>query len=99
MTPYELIRRPVITEKNTMLMEAGQYTFEVSPKATKQQVKAAVETIFNVSVVAVNTMRVPAKQTVKRRRGGRPIVGRSAGYKKAMVKLAPGQRIDIFEVV
>ncbi|MDQ3856813.1 MAG: 50S ribosomal protein L23 [Chloroflexota bacterium] len=99
MSPYDLIRRPVITEKNTLLMEQGQYTFEVSPSATKPQIKAAVETVFNVNVLTVNTVSMPGKQRLKRRRGGRPLVGRSPGYKKAVVKLAPGQRIDIFEGV
>ena len=97
MNAYDLIRRPIVTEKNTLLMESGQYTFEVAPKATKQQVKAAIEEIFKVSVVAVNTMNVDPKQNVKRRRGARPVPGQSAGYKKAIVKLAEGQRIEIFE--
>lgn len=97
MNAYDLIRRPIISEKNTLLMESGQYTFEVSSKATKEQVKAAVETIFKVNVVAVNTLNVSPKESLKRRRGGRPLVGQSAGYKKAVVRLAAGQRIDIFE--
>lgn len=97
MSPYDLIRRPVITEKNTMLIEQGQYTFEVLPSATKADVKAAIETIFNVRVLTVNTMNVKPETKLKRRRGGRPIPGKSAAYKKAIVKLAPGQRIEIFE--
>lgn len=97
MSPYDLIRRPVITEKNTMLMESGQYTFEVARSATKQQVRDAIQTIFNVRVVDVNTLNVRPEPKLKRRRGGRPLVGTAAGYKKAIVKLAPGQRIDIFE--
>ena len=99
MNPYDLIRRPVVSEKNTMLMESGQYTFEVAPKATKQQVKQAVEQIFSVKVLTVNTINVSPEEKLKRRRGGRPIVGRAPGWKKAIVKLAPGDRIDIFEGV
>ncbi len=100
MSPYELIKRPVITEKNTMLMEHGQYTFEVAPTATKHEIKEAVEKIFNVKVVSVNTIHVPGKTKIKRRRGiPRGIVGRSKGRKKAVVKLAEGQRIELFEGV
>ncbi len=83
-----------------MLMESGQYTFEVMPNATKQQVKQAVEQIFNVQVVAVNTINVSSRESNKRvrtRQGARRIEGRTAGWKKAIVKLAPGQRIEIFE--
>lgn len=99
MHPYDLIRRPVVSEKNTMLMEQGQYSFEVSPNATKQQVKEAVETIFKVRVLTVNTVSVHAKERMKRRRGGRPIAGHTQSWKKAVVKLAPGDSIDIFEGV
>lgn len=100
MNAYDLIRRPLITEKNTLLMEQGQYTFEVAPKANKQEIKRAVETIFKVNVVSVNTIKVPSKTRLKRQRGlPRPIAGRSPGWKKAIVKLAPGQRIDTFEGV
>ena len=97
MNPYELIRRPIVSEKNTMLMEIGQYTFEVATSATKPQVKEAVEQIFNVQVSSVNMITIHPKEKLKRRRGGRPIVGYTAKRKKAIVKLAPGQRIDIFE--
>ncbi len=97
MSPYDLIRRPVVSEKNTMLMESGQYIFEVVPEATKHQVKEAIESIFNVQVLTVNTINVHPREKMKRRRGGRPIMGRTASWKKAIVKIAPGQRIDIFE--
>ena len=100
MSPYDLIRRPIISEKNTMLMESGQYTFEVMPDATKHQVKAAVETIFNVRVLTVNMMVVKPREKAKRVRskeGVRRVEGSTAGWKKAIVKLAPGQRIDIFQ--
>jgi large subunit ribosomal protein L23 len=96
----DIIRRPLITEKNTMLMEQGQYSFEVDPEANKIQIKAAVESTFNVRVKAVNTLNVKRKKRsrVASRRGGR-IVGYEAAWKKAIVTLQPGERIDLFEQV
>lgn len=96
----DIIRRPLITEKNTILMEYGQYTFEVAPAANKIQIKAAVEQAFKVNVKAVNTMNVKPRKKSRAagRRGGR-IEGTEAGWKKAIVTLAPGERIDIFEQV
>lgn len=102
MSPYDLIRRPVVSEKNTLLMEDGQYIFEVAPSATKHQVKDAIQKIFKVTVLTVNTMNVRSEEKSKRVRvrGGGGVIrlpGRTAGWKKAIVKLAPGERIDIFE--
>jgi large subunit ribosomal protein L23 len=96
----DIIRRPLITEKNTMLMEIGQYSFEVDPEANKIQIKAAVELTFNVRVKAVNTLNVKRKvrSRVASRRGGR-ISGHEAAWKKAIVTLQPGDRIDLFEQV
>ena len=96
----DVIRRPLITEKNTVLMEIGQYTFEVAPEANKFQIREAVEKTFNVKVRAVNTMNVKpkAKSRTASRRGGR-ITGHEAAWKKAIVTLAPGDRIDLFEQV
>ena len=96
----DVIRRPLITEKNTILMEHGQYSFEVAPSANKFQIKAAVEQTFKVKVKAVNTLNVkPRKKSrTASRRGGR-IEGTQAGWKKAIVTLAPGERIDVFEQV
>lgn len=96
----DIIRRPRITEKNTRLMEVGQYTFEVATEANKFQIREAVEATFNVKVAAVNTMNVKpkAKSRVASRRGGR-IVGARPGWKKAIVTLKPGYRIDLFEQV
>ncbi len=95
-----ILRRPLITEKNTRLMEQDQYSFEVDPAANKIQIREAVERTFNVRVKAVNTMVVKpkAKSRVASRRGGR-IVGARPGWKKAVVTLQPGDRIDIFEQV
>ena len=96
----DVIKRPLITEKNTVLMELGQYSFEVATEANKIQIKAAVETTFNVRVKAVNTLNVKRKvrSRVASRRGGR-ITGHEAAWKKAIVTLQPGERIDLFEQV
>jgi large subunit ribosomal protein L23 len=96
----DVIKRPLITEKNTLLMEQGQYSFEVAKEANKIQIRAAVEATFNVHVKAVNTLNVKRKvrSRVASRRGGR-IVGHEAAWKKAIVTLQPGDRIDLFEQV
>jgi len=87
---YDIIRGPVITEKSTLGSEHGQVTFRVSMDATKPEIKAAVEGLFDVKVNAVNTLRQAGK--VKRFRGR---LGRRVETKKAMVKLADGQSIDV----
>jgi large subunit ribosomal protein L23 len=87
---YDLVRAPVITEKATMGSEYGQVTFRVPLDATKGEIKAAVESVFNVKVKAVNTLRQLGK--TKRFRGH---VGRRSDYKKAIVSLAAGQTIDV----
>jgi large subunit ribosomal protein L23 len=96
----DVIRRPLITEKNTVLMEHGQYTFVVAPEANKLQIREAVEKTFNVKVKAVNTLNVKpkAKSRMASRRGGR-ITGHERSWKKAIVTLAPGESIDLFERV
>jgi large subunit ribosomal protein L23 len=92
--PFEIIRRPVVTEKSTLLQDEDRYTFEVAKSATKHQIKEAVEEAFNVTVVKVNTMTVRGK----RRRLG-PRFSTSKSWKKAVVQLAPGNTITIFEGV
>ena len=87
---YRIIRAPVITEKATAQSEHNQVVFRVSLDATKREVKAAVEGLFQVKVDAVNTIRVEGK--TKRFRG-KP--GRRSDYKKAIVTLAEGSRIDV----
>jgi large subunit ribosomal protein L23 len=87
---YEIIRAPVITEKATAVSEHNQVVFRVKLDADKRQIKAAVEGLFQVKVDAVNTIRVEGK--TKRVRG-RP--GRRSDYKKAIVTLAEGSRIDV----
>jgi len=91
---YDVILRPVITEKSMSLMGDKKYTFYVHPDATKIQVKEAVEKMFaGTKVLSVNTMNLDGK---KRRRGS--IVGRTARTKKAIVKLTPESAdIEIFE--
>ncbi len=87
---YDVIIAPVITEKATMLAEKNQVVFKVRKDATKPEIKAAVEALFNVKVKAVNTLNVKGK--VKRFRGR---LGRRPDVKKAIVTLAEGSRIDV----
>jgi large subunit ribosomal protein L23 len=94
MTTLQILRRPLITEKSTAMQEAGRYAFEVSPLATKHQIKQAVEEAFGVSVVKVNTANVKGKRS----RFG-PRLGTRRSWKKAMVTLARGDTITIFEGV
>lgn len=97
-TIYEVLRRPLVTEKtNYQLSMLNQYVFEVSPDATKAMVKEAVETIFDVTVERVNIMRTPAKRGMRPR--SRRIMVRKPGIKKAIVTLADGDSIEIFEGV
>lgn len=90
---YEVLRRPVMTERNTDLMQQGRYTFEVATDANKIQIKEAVEKTFDVTVLAVNTINVHRKATRMRTR----FRGYTPAWKKAIVTLAPGDRIEIFE--
>jgi large subunit ribosomal protein L23 len=87
---YDIVLSPVITEKATNASEHNQVTFRVPLDADKRQIKAAIEGLFNVKVEAVNTIRVKGK--AKRFRG-RP--GRRSDYKKAIVSLAEGSKIDV----
>ena len=90
---YDVIHRPVITEKSTVQSdELNQYVFEVAHESNKIQIKEAVEVIFEVSVTKVNTMVMPAK----RGRRGRNWYMRSKQWKKAVVTLAEGDTIELF---
>ena len=91
---YEVLRRPLITEKNTMLQAEGKYAFEIAGEANKQQVKQAVEKVFKVNVLAVNVMTVHGKM---RRVGRQQVLTQS--WKKAIVTLKPGDKIELFEGV
>ncbi len=95
MNAHDIIIRPIITEKNTALMEQGKYTFEVAQAANKPMIKAAVEQLFDVTVLAVNTMNVKGKTKVRRTRQGFTS-GRKRSWKKAVVTLSAGENIDIF---
>ncbi len=95
MDPHQVIIRPVISEKSYNLIETeNQYTFQVDRRANKNQIKQAVEEAFEVSVYKVNTVNVkrkPKRQGLTR--------GRTSAWKKAVVRLAPGDRIELFEGV
>ena len=95
---YEVLRRPIVTEKsNYMVTKLHQYVFEVTNDANRTLVKDAVEKIFNVKVLRVNIINVPAKRSIKGR--NRRLVITNAQYKKAVITLAPEDRIPIFEGV
>lgn len=91
---FEVLRKPLVTEKNTAMQTQGKYTFKINSDATKNQVKQAVEKAFKVTVISVNVMNV---------RGQEKLVGRkkvaSGQWKKAVVTLKPGDKIQIFEGV
>jgi len=89
---YEVLRRPLITEKNTILKELGKYSFEVATAANKNAVKQAVEKAFNVNVTSVNIITVHGK--AKRRGRG---VTMTPTRKKAVVTVKQGQKIEFFE--
>ena len=91
MSLYNVVRRPLITEKSTVLSEVGKYVFEVSDDATKARIKEAVELAFGVGVVKVNVMGVKGKV---KRYGRRPKPMKS--WKKAVVTLRPGDKIELF---
>ena len=90
----DIILRPVVSEKSYALLDQGVYTFIVDPDATKPQIRRAVEEIFQVTVVNVNTLNRKGKRKRHRRR---PMFGRRPDTKRAIVTLAEGQRIPLFE--
>jgi large subunit ribosomal protein L23 len=95
MTPHEILKRPVITEKSTTQKEAyNQLTFEVDRRANKVEIRRAVEQVFNTKVVDVRTMKMKGKV----KRFGRTL-GRRRNWKKAIVTLAQGERVEFFEGV
>lgn len=92
--PRDIIIEPVVTEKSYGQIESGKYTFVVHPDASKTAIRQAVEAIFGVTVVSINTVKRPSK----RRRSTRTWkYGKTAERKHAIVTLAPGEKIDIFE--
>ncbi|MGD2271583.1 MAG: 50S ribosomal protein L23 [Desulfobacterales bacterium] len=95
MMDHDLFRRPLITEKTNIQKEvSNQVTFEVDRRANRVEIKRAIEKIFKVNVASVRTMQVKGK----RKRRGR-IVGKRRDWKKAIVTLRPGDRIEFFEGV
>ncbi|RZB36442.1 MAG: large subunit ribosomal protein L23 [Desulfobacteraceae bacterium Eth-SRB2] len=93
MNPYDIVKRPLITEKTSIQKEDyNQMSFEVDRKANRVEIKRAIENIFNVNVATVRTMQVKGKTKQRGR-----IVGKRRNWKKAVVKLMPGERIDFFE--
>jgi len=90
--PRDILKKPVVTEKSTSLLQDNKYTFVVDPGANKTEIKQAVESIFKVKVEKVNTMNVKGK--IKR---VRRIPGRTPDTKKAIVTLRKGDKIEIFE--
>jgi len=94
MESYEVLRRPIITEKNIALQSQHKYAFEVADRANKRQVKEAVEKAFKVDVISVNVITVHGKT----KRMGRHQV-KTSPWKKALVTLEAGQKIEFFEGV
>ena len=95
---YEVLRRPLVTEKTSYQSgRLNQYSFIVADNATRTQVKDAIETLYDVSVVRVNIINTPAKRG--RRLRSRRLLVRKPGYKKALITLAEGQTLQIFEGV
>ena len=89
---YHVIKRPLVTEKNSVLAEQGVYAFEVEKKATKTDIKNAVEKFFRVKVASVNT--AVCRGRAKRTKFG---VGQALTWKKALVRLKKGEKISLFE--
>jgi large subunit ribosomal protein L23 len=89
---HDIIIRPIVTEKSSALMEQNKYTFEVHKSANKIQIRQAVEQVFKVKVLSVNTMNVSSKP---KRMGA--FLGKTRSWKKAIVTLPVGQRIEFFE--
>lgn len=89
---HDIIIRPIITEKSSRLMEMNKYTFEVHPSANKIQVRSAIEEIFKVKVLGVNVLLMHGKP---KRQG--VFQGKTRSWKKAVVSLAEGERIEFFE--
>jgi large subunit ribosomal protein L23 len=90
-SPYEVIIRPIVTERSFDLMEQGKYTFEVARTAPKEEIRAAVEKLFDVHVTKVNTVNVKPKN-----RRVRYVAGKTRQWKKAIVTVAAGEQIEVF---
>ncbi|MDO8673404.1 MAG: 50S ribosomal protein L23 [Dehalococcoidia bacterium] len=91
---FEVLRRPIVTEKTTAMQTQNKYTFEVAKGANKVQIREAVEKAFSVNVITVAVSRVPGKT---RRVGKRQVL--TSAWRKGIVTLKPGQKIELFEGV
>jgi large subunit ribosomal protein L23 len=98
LNPYIVIRKPLVTEKSTSLSAANKYIFEVDMRSNKPQIKAAVEKAFNVSVTGVNVMVMKGKPRSRKAAGGRRD-SYASDWKKAVVTLVAGDKIELFEGV
>ena len=88
----DIVKYPILTEKTIRLIEQNQYSFAIDPKANKVDLKQAIEQLFDVKVISVNTSLLP----LRKRRVGK-FIGKKARYKRAIVKLAPEDSISLFE--
>ena len=88
----KVLVEPIVTEAATVLIEQNKYIFKISPRATKLQVKMAIEKVYKVKVEKINTVSVPKKRRMRGR-----IPGCKSGYRKAIVTLKEGSKIDVFE--
>jgi large subunit ribosomal protein L23 len=95
----EIILRPVISEKSLDETQRGKYTFRVHTAANKHQVKDAIEDLFKVDVVTINVSTMKPKEKSRNRRGGGRVQGWTSKWKRAVVTLAAGQKIEFFEGV
>jgi large subunit ribosomal protein L23 len=95
----QIVQRPVVSEKSMDQTNHGRYTFRVHPDANKLQVKGAIEELFKVEVTGVNVLTTKAKEKTRGRRRGRVKGGRTVPWKKAVVTLAAGHKIEFFEGV
>ena len=94
MNIYEVVRRPLVTEKSTRLSERNKYVFEVDKRASKDQIRLAVEKAFKVGVISVNVIKVPGES---KKMGKRQVT--APAWKKAIVTLKEGDKIQFFEGV
>lgn len=94
MNIYDVIKKPLVTEKGTILKEENKYVFAVSKNATKNDIKNAIKKLFNVTVEDVNTVNMYGKTKIDRRTGK---FGRKSDWKKAYVKIKKGQKIEALE--
>jgi large subunit ribosomal protein L23 len=96
-SPYDIILRPIITEASTDAMALNKYTFEVARDANKHEIRHAVQVIFKVRVLKVNTLWRRGKVKRRASRRGPTVEGRTPDRKKAIVTLAPGDTIEVFQ--